>query len=87
MWKPAMDSYKELSSQELELTRMFEELKQNRSLLQLLLQNCPDSVQRLLDRFTMNISHFPPVASWKMKTTLSTSTSFCSIDKLMITAS
>ena len=55
-----MDSYKELSSQELELTRMFEELKQNRSLLQLLLQNCPDSVHRLLDRFTMNISHFPP---------------------------
>ena len=48
-----MEAYKELSSQEMELTRMHKELEQNRSLLQLLLQNCPDSVHHLLDRFRL----------------------------------
>ena len=49
--KPSLEAYKELSSQEMELTRMHKELEQNRSLLQLLLQNCPDSVHHLLNRF------------------------------------
>ena len=40
----------------MELTRMHKELEQNRSLLQLLLQNCPDSVHHLLDRFTLKLS-------------------------------
>ena len=51
--KPSLEAYKELSSQEMELTRMHKELEQNRSLLQLLLQNCPDSVHHLLDRFRL----------------------------------
>ena len=57
--KHSLESYKELSSQEMELTRMHEELEQNRPLLQLLLQNCPDSVHHLLDRFKQSFfSHF-----------------------------
>lgn len=46
----SIDAYRELSSQEMELTKMYEELKQNRSVLRLLLQNCPDSIRHLLDR-------------------------------------
>ena len=47
----SIGAYKELSSQEMELTKMYEELEQNRSVLRLLLQNCPDSVCHLLDRW------------------------------------
>ena len=46
----SIDAYRELSSQEMELTKMYEELEQNRSVLRLLLQNCPDSIRHLLDR-------------------------------------
>ena len=46
----SIGAYKELSSQEMELTKMYEELEQNRSVLRLLLQNCPDSICHLLDR-------------------------------------
>ena len=46
----SIGAYKELSSQEMELTKMYEELEQNRSVFRLLLQNCPDSVCHLLDR-------------------------------------
>ena len=46
----AIGAYQELSSQEMELTKMYEELEQNRSVLRLLLQNCPESVLHLLDR-------------------------------------
>ena len=37
--KPSLEAYSELSSQEMELTRMHQELEQNRALLQILLQN------------------------------------------------
>ena len=56
-FRPSLEAYKELSSQEMELTRMHKELEQNRSLLQLLLQNCPDSVHHLLDRFRLKWIH------------------------------
>ena len=46
----SIGAYQELSSQEMELTKMYEELEQNRSVLRLLLQNCPESVLHLLDR-------------------------------------
>ena len=89
--KPSLEAYKELSSQEMELTRMYEELEQNRSLLQLLLQNCPDSVHRLLDRFRLKfwtrISHFLSVASWRRRTMLSTLISSCFTSKTMTTVS
>ena len=45
-------AYRELSSQEMELCRMYEELEQSRPVLQDLLHNCPDSVRHLLDRCT-----------------------------------
>ena len=83
--KPSLEAYKELSSQEMELTRMYEELEQNRSLLQLLLQNCPDSVHHLLDRFKPSFFHIlkqnSSAASWPRRTTSSTSTSSCSISR------
>ena len=59
----ALAAYRELSSQEMELCRMYEELEQSRPVLQDLLHNCPDSVRHLLDRFSSLTSPFSAAVS------------------------